>query len=381
MRKVAVITGTRADYGILYPVLKAIDSSENLKLQLIVCGMHLCPDFGMTIKEIEKDGFEISDKFETVFSSDTGSSMAKTVGLSIMYAAQSFERLKPDIVLVLGDRGEMLAAAIAACYMNIPVAHIHGGEVSGTVDESIRHAITKLSHIHFPATEDSRNRIIKMGEKEENVFVVGAPGLDVIKITKYMSREEFLNKFSLKDDKIILMTQHPVTTEIGDVDFQIRETLNAIVSIGKQTVITYPNSDSGGRIIIRRIEEYRQKYSFIKVYKNLSQYDYLNLLNNADVMVGNSSSGIIEAASFKLPVVNIGTRQNGRLRGINVMDAAYSKKEIINAINKSLYDDDYIKSLDKCINPYGDGNASSKIVKILNDIKIDRNLIQKKITY
>jgi UDP-N-acetylglucosamine 2-epimerase (non-hydrolysing)/GDP/UDP-N,N'-diacetylbacillosamine 2-epimerase (hydrolysing) len=381
MRKVAVITGTRADYGILYPVLKAIDSSQNLKLQLIVCGMHLCPDFGMTIKEIEKDGFEISDKFETVFSSDTGSSMAKTVGLSIMYAAQSFERLKPDIVLVLGDRGEMLAAAIAACYMNIPVAHIHGGEVSGTVDESIRHAITKLSHIHFPATEDSRNRIIKMGEKEENVFVVGAPGLDVIKSTKYISREEFLNKFGLKDDKIILMTQHPVTTEIDDVDFQIRETLNAIVSIGKQTVITYPNSDSGGRIIIRRIEEYRQKYSFIKVYKNLSQYDYLNLLNNADVMVGNSSSGIIEAASFKLPVVNIGTRQNGRLRGINVMDAAYSRKEIINAINKSLYDDNYIKSLDKCINPYGDGNASGRIVKILNDIKIDRNLIQKKITY
>jgi UDP-N-acetylglucosamine 2-epimerase (non-hydrolysing)/GDP/UDP-N,N'-diacetylbacillosamine 2-epimerase (hydrolysing) len=381
MRKVAVITGTRADYGILYPVLKAIDSSQNLKLQLIVCGMHLCPDFGMTIKEIEKDGFEISDKFETVFSSDTGSSMAKTVGLSIMYAAQSFERLKPDIVLVLGDRGEMLAAAIAACYMNIPVAHIHGGEVSGTVDESIRHAITKLSHIHFPATEDSRNRIIKMGEKEENVFVVGAPGLDVIKSTKYMSREEFLNKFGLKDDKIILMTQHPVTTEIDDVDFQIRETLNAIVSIGKQTVITYPNSDSGGRMIIRRIEEYRQKYSFIKVYKNLSQYDYLNLLNNADVMVGNSSSGIIEAASFKLPVVNIGTRQNGRLRGINVMDAAYSRKEIINAINKSLYDDNYIKSLDKCINPYGDGNASGRIVKILNDIKIDRNLIQKKITY
>ncbi len=380
MRKVAVITGTRADYGILYPVLKAIDSSQNLKLQLIVCGMHLCPDFGMTIKEIEKDGFEISDKFETVFSSDTGS-MAKTVGLSIMYAAQSFERLKPDIVLVLGDRGEMLAAAIAACYMNIPVAHIHGGEVSGTVDESIRHAITKLSHIHFPATEDSRNRIIKMGEKEENVFVVGAPGLDVIKSTKYISREEFLNKFGLKDDKIILMTQHPVTTEIDDVDFQIRETLNAIVSIGKQTVITYPNSDSGGRIIIRRIEEYRQKYSFIKVYKNLSQYDYLNLLNNADVMVGNSSSGIIEAASFKLPVVNIGTRQNGRLRGINVMDAAYSRKEIINAINKSLYDDNYIKSLDKCINPYGDGNASGRIVKILNDIKIDRNLIQKKITY
>lgn len=381
MRKVAVITGTRADYGILYPVLKAIDSSENLKLQLIVCGMHLCPDFGMTIKEIEKDGFEISDKFETVFSSDTGSSMAKTIGLSIMYITQSFERLKPDIVLVLGDRGEMLAAAIAACYMNIPVAHIHGGEVSGTVDESIRHAITKLSHIHFPATEDSRDRIIKMGEKKENVFVVGAPGLDVIKNTKYMSREEFLNEFGLKDDKIILMTQHPVTTEIDDVDFQIKATLDAIVSIGKQTVITYPNSDSGGRIIIRRIEEYRQKYSFIKVYKNLSQYDYLNLLNNADVMVGNSSSGIIEAASFKLPVVNIGTRQNGRLRGINVMDAAYSREAIINAINKSLYDDDYIKGLDKCINPYGDGNASGRIVEILNDIKIDRNLIQKKITY
>lgn len=380
-RKIAVITGTRADYGIYYSVLKEINKNPKLELQLIVCGMHLCPEFGMTVKEIEKDGFEISDKIETIIASDTGSAMAKSVGLTLINITQSLERLKPNIVLILGDRGEMMAAALAAIHMNIPVAHIHGGEVTGTVDESIRHSITKLSNIHFPATEDSKKRIVKMGEKPENVFAVGAPGLDYIRNMEYISREALIKKFKLKDDKIFIMTQHPVTTERDLVEYQIKETLNAIVELGIQTIISYPNSDNGGREIIKVIDEYRTKYDFLKVFKNISQTEYLSFLNVADLMIGNSSSGIIEAASFKLPVINIGTRQEGRLRACNVIDVNYDKAEIQKGINKALNDKIYRNMLNSCVNPYGDGKSGERISDYLSTIKLDRNLIQKKITY
>ncbi|MGH4120721.1 UDP-N-acetylglucosamine 2-epimerase [Clostridium sp.] len=380
-RKIAVITGTRADYGIFYHVLKEIEKHELLELKLIVCGMHLCPEFGMTINEIESDGFVISDKFETILASDTGAAMAKSIGLSIMSMAQCFERIKPDVVLILGDRGEMLAAATAAIHMNIPVAHIHGGEVTGTVDESVRHAITKLSHIHFPANEDSKQRILKLGEREENIFVVGAPGLDYIKNTHYLSRSEMLEKFELKDDKIFLLTQHPVTTERDLVEWQIRETLDAVVELGYQTIVSYPNSDNGGREIIKVIEEYRAKYPFLKVFRNLTQVEYLSFLEIAEVMIGNSSSGIIEAPSFKLPVVNIGSRQGGRLRACNIIDVPHGKESVKVGIKKALYDEDFKAQLENCTNPYGDGNASGKIVKILSEVKIDRELMQKRITY
>lgn len=380
-RKIAVITGTRADYGIFYYILKEIEKHEALDLKLIVCGMHLCPEYGMTINEIEKDGFEIADKFETILASDTGASMAKSIGLSIISMAQCFDRIKPDLLLILGDRGEMLAAAITAISMNIPVAHIHGGEVSGTVDESIRHAITKLSHIHFPANEDSKQRILKLGEKEKNIFIVGAPGLDYIKKTQYISRKEMLNRFNLEDDKIFLLTQHPVTTERDMVEWQIRETLDAIVELGHQTIVSYPNSDNGGREIIRVIEEYRTKYPFLKVFRNLSQVEYLSFLNIADVMIGNSSSGIIEAPSFKLPVINIGSRQDGRLKACNVIDIPYGKKSVIKGIKKALYDESFKNGLKNCTNPYGNGNASEKISQIISEVKLDRELIQKRITY
>lgn len=380
-RKIAVITGTRADYGIFYHVLKEIEKHEALTLELIVCGMHLCPEYGMTINEIESDGFKISDKFETILASDTGVAMAKSIGLSVISMAQCFDRINPDIVLILGDRGEMLAAATAAIHMNIPVAHIHGGEVTGTVDESVRHAITKLSHIHFPANEDSKQRILKLGETEKNIFVVGAPGLDYIKKTHYLSRSEMLEKFELEDDKIFLLTQHPVTTERDLVEWQIRETLDAVVELGYQTIVSYPNSDNGGREIIKVIEEYKAKYPLLKVFRNLSQVEYLSFLDIAEVMIGNSSSGIIEAPSFKLPVVNIGSRQGTRLRARNIIDVPQGKEAVKAGIKKALYDDNFKMQLENCTNPYGDGNASGKIAQILSEIVIDRELIQKRITY
>lgn len=380
-RKITVITGTRADYGIYYSVLKAIENHEDLELNLIVCGMHLCPEFGMTVKEIEKDGFPIADRVETILATDTGASMAKSIGITLMGLTQSLERIKPDILVTLGDRGEMMAAALAGIHMNIPVAHIHGGEVTGTVDESIRHSITKLSHIHLPATEDSKQRIIKMGEREENIYVVGAPGIDYIKNTQYLSREELINRFGLKDDKLFILTQHPVTTERDEVEWQARQTLEVIAELGIQTIISYPNSDNGGREIIKVIEEYRNKYDFLKVFRNLSQVEYLSLLNIADAMIGNSSSGIIEAPSFKLPVVNIGTRQEGRLRACNVIDVGYTKEEIIRGIDKALYNVEYRNDLQTCTNPYGNGTAGKQIADVLSKIEINKELIQKRITY
>lgn len=380
-RKVVVVTGTRADYGIYYSVLKAIEKHPDLELSLVVTGMHLSPEFGNTVREIEKDGFKIDATVDMLLSADTGSAIAKSVGIGLMGMAQAFEALNPDIMVVLGDRGEMLAAAIAAEYMNIPIAHIHGGDLTGTVDEIVRHAITKLSHIHFTATPKSAERVLKLGEEKIRVYVVGSPSIDYIKNLKLIKRSVMEQMFNLDTSKpILLMTQHPVSTEIEHTEKQIRETMEALVELKEQTIVTYPNSDWGGRIIIRVIQQY-QDQPFLKIYKNLSQDDYLNLLKLVDVMVGNSSSGIIEAPSFGLPVVNIGTRQDGRERAENVIDVGYNKDEIVSAVRKALFDEDFKKRAKQCINPYGDGNTGPRIADILSKIRLSPELLRKKITF
>lgn len=381
MRKIVVVTGTRADYGIYRPVLNELSISENLELFLIVTGMHLSEDHGYTINDIEKDGYEIAAKVPVVFQADTTVSMAKDVGTCILGLTDYFEKIGPDILLVLGDRGEMLAAAITGIYMNIPVAHIHGGEVSGTVDESVRHAITKLSHIHFTATGDSAERIRKMGENDFRIHVVGAPALDTILSMSHLSKKDISSMLSLDPDKeIILLVQHPVTTEYEQVEKQIRETMEALIEIGEQTVVIYPNADAGGKKIIEVIEQYR-KYPFIRIFKSLGHEEYLSLMRVADVMVGNSSSGIIESSSFGLPVVNIGSRQKGRLRAENVIDAESSKESILKSIKTALYDENFRKVAEECTNPYGDGNAGKRIVSILENLEINSKLLQKKISY
>lgn len=381
MKKIAVITGTRAEYGIFKSVLKEIEANPKLELSLIVVGMHLASEFGYTIKEIEKDGFQIHAKINVLHREDTGAAMAKNVGKCVDAIASSLEKIKPDILLVLGDRSEMLAGAVAATYIGIPIAHIHGGDISGNVDEPVRHAITKLTHIHFPATKESADRIIKMGEEPWRVHVVGAPGLDLAFNTKLPEPRKLAKKYILDLSKpILLVVQHSVVAEAENASSQIRETLNAVTELGYQTVLVYPNADAGGRRMIEVIKEY-EKYPFIKTFKSIAHEEYLGLMKLASVMVGNSSSGIIEAPSFGLPVVNIGTRQMGRQRAENIIDVDYDDEEIKKAIQKTLFDEKFREKARNCKNFYGDGKAGRRIANILDEIEIDKRLLEKRMTY
>lgn len=326
MKKIAVITGTRAEYGIFKSVLNEIEAKAGLRLSLIVIGMHLSLEFGHTVDEIERDGFKIGAKIAVLHGEDTKASMAKSIGECLTKAAEALKLIKPDILLVLGDRSEMLVGAVAATYMGIAIAHIHGGEISGNVDEPVRHAITKLAHIHFPATQESAERIIRMGEEFWRVHVVGAPGLDLILNERILGSKKVAAKYGLEVSKpVLLVLQHSVVTEADQASDQIRQTLEAVKELKHQAVLIYPNADAGGRRMIRVIKEY-EKYPFVKTFKSVPHEEYLGLMRLASVMVGNSSSGIIEAPSFGLPVVNIGTRQKGRQRAGNVIDVDYDRK-------------------------------------------------------
>ena len=379
-RKILYITGTRADYGLMQSVLRAIEEHPKLELELIVTGMHIMSEFGMTINEIKKDGFKIHE-IDATYEKDDKESMANFIGKFIQLLTKKVEEINPDIILLLGDRGEMLAGAIVGAYLTIPVAHLHGGEITSTVDEFSRHAITKLAHIHLPATEKSAERIIKMGEDPSNVFVVGAPGLDSILNENLIEPAELSKKYNLDSSKpIFMVVQHPVTTEVRDAHEHIRETLEAIVEIRHQTILIYPNADAGGRGMIEVIKEY-EKYPFIKPYKSIPHKEYLSLLKMASVMVGNSSSGIIEAPSFGLPVINIGSRQEGRERAENVIDVDYDKEQIKTAIKKALDDENFKEKVKNCKSPYGDGKAGVMIADILSRIKTDKKLLQKRLNY
>lgn len=381
MRKICVITGTRANYGRLKTVMDSIINHPNLELKLIVTGMHLVKEFGYTVTEIENDGYNIDAKVDMHLSNDTGAGMCKSLGIALLGMTQAIESIRPDIILILGDRDEDLAGAIIGAHMNIPVAHIHGGEVTGTIDESIRHATTKFSHIHFAANEDSRQRLLKLGEKDKYIFNVGSPGLDAILNRDYYTKEEIFNKFNLDvSKKLIIVAQHPVTTQREQAEEQMKETMEAIKELEEQTILIYPNADAGGREMISVINEY-EKLSFLNTYRNINFEDYLNLLKYADVMVGNSSSGIMEAPSYKLPVINLGTRQNGRQQANNILNVEHDREIIKKSIQKALYDREFIEDVNKCENPYGDGKTGERIANILSKIKVNNELIQKKIAY
>lgn len=381
-RKICVVTGTRAEYGLLYWIIKGIYEDPELELQLIATGMHLSPEFGLTVKEIEKDTFPVAERVEMLLSSDTETAIATSMGLGVIGFAKAYERLKPDILLVLGDRFEVLSAVAAAVPFRIPIAHVHGGEATeGLIDEPIRHAVTKMSHIHFTATERYRNRVIQMGERPESVFCFGAPGLDNVYKLNLMSREELSCALELPmDKKIGIVTYHPVTLEKDTAEFQISELLQALKNLPDiYWVFTLPNADTGGRIIIKMINDFvRNNPGKGKAFTSLGQLRYLSVLKHAIVMVGNSSSGLVEAPSFALPVVNIGDRQSGRVRGQNVIDISEYKKGLIaNAIERALTAE-FKNSLNGMKNPYGEGHASQKIAEKLKTIPLSEKLIKKR---
>ena len=376
-RKITITTGTRAEYGILRPILNEITQRKKLQLILIVTGTHLSKRHGMTINEIKKDKFKIYQTFKFLPNNDTGFSVAKSLGDGVVQFAKIFKKVKPDINLILGDRDEMLASAIAAYHMNIPNAHIHGGDVSGNIDEYTRHAITKISNIHFPATEKSKRRIIKMGENPKFVFLTGSPSIDELKNDEILSKEQFENKYDFKLTKnLIVLVQHPVTTQIVNTKKHIQNTLKAIEYFDYRTIIIAPNSDAGSNTIFQNIKHFAKNHNFVRIFSSLPRSDFLCLIKNCGVLVGNSSSGLIEASYFGTPVVNIGVRQQGREKGKNVFDA---KSESVISIKRTI--SHALKKNTRPSHLYGIGNTSQKIVRYLEKIPLNERLIQKQIAY
>lgn len=380
-RKIAVITGTRATYGYSKRLMKMIQDSDGLELVLVVTGMHLLKEYGLSVNEIVRDGLRIAARVDMAVGGDTGTAWAKSLGVEIEGMAQVFSIFKPDIVLVSGDRGEMLAATLTAAYMNIPVAHLQSGDVSGHIDGSARHAITKLCHIHFPACEDSAKRVERLGEEKWRIFNVGAPQLDEVVQGKKLSKTQLQKKLGINlSDPTLLLIQHPVLVEIDKAREQMIETMEAVKALGYETIIIYPNVDAGGEEIIKVIKEY-EHLPFVHTYKNIDRIVFLSLLQYISVLIGNSSCGILEAPSFKLAAVNIGERQRGRMSACNVISVPHDRVKILKAVKQALTDKKFIKKLSSCVNPYGDGKSSRRIMKILERIKITPELLDKKITY
>jgi UDP-hydrolysing UDP-N-acetyl-D-glucosamine 2-epimerase len=378
MRTISVVTGSRADFGIYKPILAQLDKHPEVNLELLVCGMHLSDTYGKTIAEIKSEGYPIAAEIETLMTGDSPRDIAQSMAKGIEGVSEVFEARTPDILVVLGDRYEMFAAACAAVPFAIPLAHIHGGETTeGAIDEAFRHAITKMSHLHFASTEAYGARIVQMGEQPDRVFVSGAPGLDNLDGFVPLSDAELENRIGMSlDPAPLLVTIHPVTLEHGSTKAGIDSLLSALTAIAMPVVFTYPNADTHGQVIIEAITDYVKIHPLSRAVKSLGTQGYFSLLARASAMVGNSSSGIIEAASFELPVVDIGIRQKGRIRGKNCIHAEDAADAIQTAIGKAL-DPDFRGSLRGMTNPYGDGTAAAKIVNVLASRSLEASLIQK----
>jgi UDP-hydrolysing UDP-N-acetyl-D-glucosamine 2-epimerase len=361
-RKVCVVTGSRAEYGLFYPILIKIRDSNKLELQLICTSSHLSSEYGLTYKQIKSDGFSIIEKIDNLYLTETKASIAKSSGLATSLLSDSFERVRPDIVLLLGDRYETHAAATAALLMNIPIAHIHGGEITeGAVDEQIRHSITKMSHLHFCSTELYRQRVIQMGEESERVFNSGAPGIDNIINLSLLAKNELEEVLEWElTSKCALFTFHPATLDENDATYDLDFILGILKNFSFNVLFTYANADAGGKKINKKIEQFCNiNSSKYKVVKSLGQLKYLSAMKNVDLIIGNSSSGIIEAASFHKPVINIGDRQKGRLRNKNVIDCNLDTLEESIRIGIS---SSFRTSIKKINNIYGKGTAAVFIV-------------------
>lgn len=377
-RKICVVTGSRADYGLLHSVMQGIDLEVELELQIIVTGMHLSEEFGFTVTEIEADGFRINYKVPTMANSDSPQGIAKAMANGIEGCANAFAQLKPDLVVVLGDRYEIFAAASAALVSRLPIAHLHGGEVTvGAFDEAFRHAITKMSQLHFVAHDDYRNRVIQLGENPIHVFKVGALGISNYASEELLSRIQLEEELGIKfKDKSLLITFHPVTLEKDTAVEQMKELLEALKTLDDTTLIfTMPNADNGGQAQMKLIEDFVGKHSNSIVFKSLGRVKYLSCLQLVDGVLGNSSSGIIEAPSFKVGTINIGDRQVGRVQVESVINCDPEAESIKLAI-EHLYQESFQARLGEVVNPFGDGKASQRIISILKQIELD-NILKK----
>ena len=376
-RKICVVTGSRAEYGLLFWLMKGIQKEPKLELQIIATGMHLSPEFGFTYKEIEKGGFHINKKVEMLLSADTPSAISKSTGLAMIGFADAYADLKPDIVILLGDRFELFSAAFCAHVAKIPIAHISGGETTaGAFDEAIRHSITKMSWWHFVAADEYKRRVIQLGEDSKRVILVGGLGVDNIMKTPLLTKSELEKRIGFKfSTKNLLVTFHPVTLEEKTAKDQCIELLNALERLNNtQIIFTYPNADTDGRIIKKLIDLFTKKHAdTTAVFPSLGQLNYLSTLQYVDGLVGNSSSGLAEAPTFKIGTINIGDRQKGRLKAKSIIDCKSNQKSISEAIER-LYSNEFQDELKTVQNPYGDGNATDKILDILTKQPVPKEL-------
>lgn len=377
-RKICIITGTRAEFGLLRWLMQEVQNEPNLELQVIATGMHLSPEFGLTYLEVEQAGFEIDAKVEMLLSADTSTAVTKSMGLGLIGFADAYSRLSPDLIVVLGDRFEILAAASAALIAGIPVAHLHGGETTeGAFDEAIRHSITKMSHLHFVAAEDYRRRVIQLGEQPERVFLVGGLGIDAIQRMTLLDRTALETSLNFKlGRKNLLITFHPVTLDAVSSQHQMSELLAALGELTDTNFIfTMPNADTGGRELAAMVDAFVTSHGNAQVYASLGQLRYLSCMRYVDGVIGNSSSGLTEAPSLGVGTINIGDRQKGRLSASSVINCQPSVDSIREALDK-LFDPAFRSTLDQTINPYGNGGATKKIVDILSAHSI-KNLLKK----
>ncbi|SFU91923.1 GDP/UDP-N,N'-diacetylbacillosamine 2-epimerase (hydrolysing) [Polaromonas sp. YR568] len=375
-RKVCYITGTRADFGLMRSTLTALQDSQALELSIVVTGMHLSDKYGKTADDIKAAGLPVNAVVDVDFASATGAEMARNLGKMVSGFVDAFLDIKPDLVMVLGDRGEMLAGALSAVHLNIPVVHIHGGERSGTIDESIRHAISKLSHFHFVSTSESRDRLVRMGEQAANVYLTGAPGLDGIEALAVRSREELLRTTGLDPTRpVALMVYHPVVQETENAGAGTAGIIDTLLTGGLQLVALKPNSDAGSDQIRAALEEH-SGHDDVRIVTHFPRELFVSWMAAADLMIGNSSAGIIEAASFGTPVINIGSRQNLRERNANVTDVAVDTAAIEKAVQKALGHGRYER-----LNLYGDGHSVDRIARLIETLPLDPSVMMKSNAY
>lgn len=378
MRSIGIVTVGRSDYGIYRPVLRELAARDDVDLQLFVGGAHLLERFGSTVEEIERDGFPIAARVDMLGNDDSPLAVAEAIGLGVSGFARAFERARPDVVVVLGDRFEMLAAGIAAMPLTIPVAHLHGGETTeGAIDEAIRHSLTKLSHLHFAAAEAYARRIEQLGEEPWRIVVSGAPALDAIRAFTPLSDDQLAERGVRLRGPTLLVTFHPVTLEGEETARQTDMLLDAVASVGLDAVLTYPNADAGHMLVVERMERLARSSDRFTLVRSLGADAYYTLMSRAAAMVGNSSSGIIEAASFRLPVVDVGNRQRGRIRGDNVIHATPQADAIRAALARAL-SEEFRADLVTLVNPYGDGHAAPRIADTLATVPLDDRLLVKR---